>query len=453
MRTGLSRRSASPALIKRVAARLVAGAVTTAACGIAIAVLPGAPQAGSAAPVAAAVSTVARTGAADLGPRVGPLPAAGRTVAATRELLSYLDGVSCTSSKFCVAVGYSTDVAGHAKTLIESWDGRRWSLMKSPNVSTSDYNQLYAVSCASSSSCAAVGRAHNSRSGFQQTLTESWNGSSWTIVPSFDTSTGADNILDGVSCTLAGSCIAVGYAADTELGVWHTLIESWNGRAWEEVPSPNASATENNFLLAVSCPSASECTAAGYHYRNLTLTLVESWNGHRWSIVNSSNASTTGHNILYAVSCTSASDCTAVGTFYTPVETTPTNRNLIETWNGSRWAAMRSPNTSTTERNTLNGISCAAHRGCVAAGTYLSHSDGFNQTLILTESGSGWTIASSPNARAPSRGEDNWLNGVSCVSRSNCTAVGYYTNTKAVSLTLIETWNGHHWTIANSANP
>jgi len=41
----------------------------------------------------------------------------------------------------------------------------------------------------------------------------------------------------------------------------------------------------------------------------------------------------------------------------------------------------------------------------------------------------------------------------SCVSRSNCTVVGYYTNTKAVSLTLIETWNGRHWTIANSANP
>ena len=438
---------------KRVAARLVAGAVTATACGIAVAVLPGAAQAGSTAPVAAAVSSVARTGATDLGPRVGPPPAAGRTVAASPQLLSYLDAVSCTSSKFCVAVGYSSGVAGHAKTLIESWDGRRWSLMKSPNVSTSDFNQLYAVSCASSSSCAAVGRAHNSRSGFQQTLTESWNGSSWMIVPSFDTSTGAENILDGVSCTLAGSCIAVGYAADTKLGVWHTLVESWNGRAWEEVPSPNASATENNFLLAVSCPSASDCTAAGYHYRNLTLTLVESWNGHRWSIVNSPNASTTGHNILNAVSCTSASDCTSVGTSYSPAETTPTNRSLIETWDGSRWALTRSPNTSTTERNTLNAISCDANRGCFATGIYVSHSNGFNQTLILSESGSGWTIASSPNARAPSRGDDNWLSGVSCVSRSNCTVVGYYTNTKAVSLTLIETWNGRHWTIANSANP
>jgi hypothetical protein len=252
---------------------------------------------------------------------------------------------------------------------------------------------------------------------------------------------------------LAGSCIAVGYAADTKLGVWHTLVESWNGRAWEEVHSPDASATENNFLLAVSCPSRSECTAAGYHYRNVTLTLVESWNGHRWSIVNSPNALTTGHNILYAVSCTSASNCTAVGTSYSPAESTPTNQNLIETWDGSRWALNRSPNTSTTGRNTLNAISCAANSGCVAAGTYLSHSNGFNQTLILSESGSGWTIASSPNARAPSRGDDNWLSGVSCVSRSNCTAVGYYTNTKAVSLTLIETWNGHHWTIANSANP
>jgi hypothetical protein len=431
-------------LSKRVMVRCMTWFVVTVS-SIVLAVVPGTAHVGTNPRAAAAVvsSSVSRAGSA-------PIP--GRTAAVTPNHLSYLDAVACTTSVFCVAAGYSTDAAGHAKTLIESWDGRRWSLNKSPNVVTSDYNQLYAVSCRSSVSCAAVGRAHDSRSGFQQTLTESWNGRRWTIVPSFDTSTHADNVLDAVSCTRAGACVAVGYAANTKIGVWRTLVESWNGRAWKAVPSSNFSATENNYLLGVSCGSRSDCTAAGYHYKSRLHTLVESWDGRRWSIITSANALTTGANILYGVSCISHIDCIAVGSFYVPVETTPTNQNLIESWDGRRWALMRSPVTSTTERNTLNGISCVAHRQCVAVGTYLNHRNGYNQTLILTDRGSGWTIASSPNAGSSSRAEDNWLNGVYCISRNNCTAVGYSTNTKAISQTLIETWNGHRWTIANAAN-
>jgi hypothetical protein len=452
MQTRSSRKSARQVLSRRALARCAAGLVA-AMSGVALTVMPDIAHVGLTPRVAAAVSGVARSGAAEPVPSAGFMSTRARPLAVTPQLLSYFDAVSCTSSVFCVAVGYSTDAAGHAKTLIESWDGHRWSLTKSPDMATSDYNQLYAVSCSSSVSCAAVGRAHDSGSGFQRTLTESWNGRSWAIVPSFDTSTHSDNVLDGVSCPRAGSCVAVGYAANTKIGVWRTLVESWNGRAWKEVSSSNASATENNFLLGVSCRSGSDCTAVGYHYKNRLHTLVESWDGHRWSIINSANALTTGNNILYAVSCVSRGACTAVGSFYVPAEMTPTNQNLIESWDGRRWALTRSPVTSATERNTLNGISCVANRDCVAVGTYLNHRNGFNQSLILTDSGSGWKITSSPNAGSSSRGEDNWLNGVYCVSRNNCTAVGYYTNTKAVSLTLIETWNGHHWTIANTANP
>ena len=433
-------------------ARIVAALATTAS-GVALTVTPGIEHAQLNSGVAAAALSVASSGARTPVPDAWSVPTRGRTEAVATQFLSYLNAVSCTSSVFCVAVGYSNDAAGHAKTLIESWDGRRWTLTKSPNVVTSDYDQLYAVSCRSSISCAAVGRAHDSRSGFQRTLTESWNGRSWRIAPSFDTSTHADNVLDAVSCTQAGACVAVGYAANTKIGVWRTLVESWNGRAWKDLASSNSSATENNYLLGVSCRSGSACTATGYHYKNFLHTLVESWDGHRWSIVTSANALTTGDNILYGVSCVSRSVCTAVGSFYVPAETTPTNQNLIESWDGSRWAITRSPVTSTTERNTLNGISCVANRDCVAVGTYLNAHNGFNQTLILSDSRSGWTIATSPNVGTTSRGEDNWLNGVYCVSSNYCIAVGYYTNTKAVSLTLIETWNGHRWTIENTANP
>jgi hypothetical protein len=62
----------------------------------------------------------------------------------------------------------------------------------------------------------------------------------------------------------------------------------------------------------VSCSSPSACTAAGYYFTaGGTQTLIESWNGSAWSIVPSPNASQI--NLLLGVSCSSSSACTAVG--------------------------------------------------------------------------------------------------------------------------------------------
>jgi hypothetical protein len=229
-------------------------------------------------------------------------------------------------------------------------------------------------------------------------------------------------------------------------------VESWNGSSWRPVPSPNVAPADNDFLLAVSCLSATSCTAAGYHYHTAVQTLIESWNGSRWAIVKSPNTSTRERNILYAVSCTSPTTCAAVGTHYVGGES-PNNRTLIETWNGHAWTVAKSPNTSTQERNIFNAISCVTSDNCVAAGAYTSRRNGFNQTLIVTGSNSGWTIATSLNASTSATGEDNWLNGIACMSRRDCTAVGYYTTPKAVVQTLIESWNGKRWTIVKSPNP
>jgi hypothetical protein len=79
------------------------------------------------------------------------------------------------------------------------------------------------------------------------------------VVPSPDIGTDADNFLYGVSCASGTSCIAVGVASTS---VSDILIEAWNGSSWSAVPSPG---TENidAFLNGVSCTSASMCMAAG----------------------------------------------------------------------------------------------------------------------------------------------------------------------------------------------
>ncbi len=157
------------------------------------------------------------------------------------------------------------------KTLIESWNGTSWSVVPSP--SPGSYNQLVSVSCASTAACTAVGLYTGGGAG--RTLIESWNGTSWLVVPS--PSPGSMyNQLQGVSCASLTACTAVGwYYRASSSGVQRTLIESWNGTSWSMVPSPNRGVRYNE-LDGVSCASSATCKAVGSHGKDSRWTVIES---------------------------------------------------------------------------------------------------------------------------------------------------------------------------------
>jgi hypothetical protein len=358
-----------------------------------------------------------------------------------------ISSVTCASASECWAVGYyeprGAGSAQAAHTLIERWDGTSWTIVTSADTSSTQDNLLHGVTCVPASSCWAVGHFYNS--GLIQTLTEHWDGTSWAIVTSPNTSTTLDNELQSVTCVSASDCLAVGYYVGGA-GANQTLIERWNGTAWAIVASPNTSATEGNFLTGVACVSASDCWAVGYYINasNWGQSLIEHWDGTAWAIVGSPNTSTTQHNILVGVTCTSASDCWAVGEHLVPFVAYQT---LIERWDGTSWAIVASPNTSAAQDNILNAVTCVSASDCWAVG-YLNNPAVGHQTLVERWDGSSWVIVSSPNT---STTQDNVLNAVTCVSASDCWAVGYYYNGTAYE-TLIEGWDGTSWSIVSSPN-
>jgi len=73
---------------------------------------------------------------------------------------AWLEGVSCTSSSSCTAIG------GFVKTvylpLAESWNGTKWTVQEPPAPSGAKESSLSGVSCTSSSACTAVGNFKNS---------------------------------------------------------------------------------------------------------------------------------------------------------------------------------------------------------------------------------------------------------------------------------------------------
>src|SRR5205807_988086 len=106
------------------------------------------------------------------------------------------------------------------------------------------------------------------------------------------------------------------------------------------------------------------------------------------------------------------------------------------------------PNPSGAQGSGLSGVACASTSACTAVGDY-TNSSGVIVTLAERWNGSSWAIQSTPN---PSGAQASVLSGVACASTTACTAVGRY-DSSGVTATLAEGWNGSSWTIQSTPNP
>src|SRR4030095_13245300 len=91
-----------------------------------------------------------------------------------------------------------------------------------------------------------------------------------------------------------------------------TLVEHWNGTAWSVVPSPN-SGTDANELNSVAVVGPNDVWAVGsWSIGSVKQTLTEHWNGTAWSIVPSPNLED-WDNVLYAIAVVSPGEVWTVG--------------------------------------------------------------------------------------------------------------------------------------------
>jgi hypothetical protein len=286
---------------------------------------------------------------------------------------SGLVAVSCVSARFCVAVGSegaSCPCASGSNALIESWNGSAWSVVPTAGEAGGGHDTLRGVSCVSSRFCVAVG-VSSSRGAFPVptgSVIESWNGSVWSLVPHPITHPPrprprAYSELNGVSCASMSSCVAVG--DDPE-------VESWNGTEWSVVPTP-----EKGSLGGVSCVSAKRCVAVGRSEE--PGTLVGDWDGGTWSIIESPNPEGGGRPFLSGVSCISARSCAAVGDNEHP-EPGP-YQTLVETSRRSKWSIAPSAN-GAGAFNFLGGVSCVSNESCFAVGQAEPTPEGPSQALV-----------------------------------------------------------------------
>ena len=349
---------------------------------------------------------------------------------------NFLQAVAAVSVNDVWAVGFYFAMPGStvpAQTLTEHWNGTSWSIVSSPNVGTNQ-NFLYGASAASSNDVWAVGYEYASGVP-SRTLIEHWNGAKWTIVSSPNTR--GINQLQGVAAISATDVWAVGYSNNN--GIVRTLTLHWNGTSWSIVSSPNVG-TLGSVLSSVTKVSATNVWAVGEYSASLSAgvfaqTLTEHWNGSKWNVVKSPNPGPSGsaNGGFFGVAAGAANTIWAAGYYVANATTNPVQATLIEHWNGMSWSIVSSPNVA-SDANRLFGVALVSASSVWTVGYSTPSGGGFDRTLTEHWNGTSWSIVSSPNVGSA----NNDLNGVTTLPANNQVwSVGLY-DTNPTPQTLTE---------------
>ena len=361
-----------------------------------------------------------------------------------------LSGLSCVSAKYCVGVGTNlTADGGNGAPLTETWNGTRWAAATPPLPAGGTGGSLAGLSCLSAKSCVAVGYSLTTAGIFA--LAEFWSGKRWAAdtPPAPPGSLGAN--LDRISCTAAKSCVAVG-SYETSDGNSSAFASWWNGTRWTAAEPPVPAATIGADLDGVSCTSAKHCIAVGFYGLEMgesALPIVESWNGAKWAMAKPPAPTGTTPTLLAGLSCRSASSCVAVGTYS---RANSTSLGLAESWNGKHWADFTVPVTG--HYGGMNGVSCSTPKDCLAVGEH-SAAPFAMQGLPAADAwnGKSWKLVPVPTpAGGGGSSGASALTGVDCLSATDCVAVGTTGPSADAALRGFSAfWNGKAWRLVTTA--
>ena len=278
-----------------------------------------------------------------------------------------LDAIDCLSSKFCLAVGSQVSASAVHLPLAETWNGTSWSLDTPLVPSGSKVTGFDGVSCTSTTHCVVVGDYKNSSGRYS--LIETLNGSTWTINSSKSPTGSLFVTLYSVSCATTTSCMAVGVYDDNQ-DIQYSWSEQLSGTTWTERSMPTTGFYDN--IDAVTCLSGMFCVAAGYFAPNDTYDnpLVEVWNGTSWGL---NYVPAPGWaSALDGIDCFTTAYCIGAGDVQ-PAKASQDRRPFIVTLQSSLWTQATVPAPSGATSEALEGISCSSSTPtCTGVGWYTS---------------------------------------------------------------------------------
>jgi hypothetical protein len=289
------------------------------------------------------------------------------------------------------------------------YDGTKWTQTPVPQ-SGPNFSTLFGVA-ATPGKAWAVGVALDSAY-HAHSLIDAWNGSAWQVAATPKLGTQRDTLYSAAAVSPT-DVWAVG-SKQSWSGTYSTLIEHWNGTAWSVVPSPDPGSSGNQ-LYGVAAAGPDSIWAVGQANGQASdLPLAEHWDGHAWSAVSIPPAGLTA-GVLQAVAV-HGTDVWAVGQ---SDDAAHQAKPLVEHLSNGTWTAQQ-PAGVGTGFSDINGVTVSGGTAWLVGSAY-DASSGNQLTVVARNSGSGWTQVPAPN---PGTG-DQVLGGISAAGNS-AWAVGYY---------------------------
>ena len=414
---------------------------------------------------------------------------------------SYLYDIDCPNHSSCMAVGFATESEEYEeyRPLALHWDGSQWVTGSPPLFQITgesekeieaeeieeekEEGEAIGVSCATATSCVAVGSSYGG-----QVMLDGWNGTSWSAQEhSAVKTTAAYSTLNHVSCPLVNSCAVVGNEwtgiylnplifaqqeeEDPNPTVWTPPLHppAPNQATLNATVNPNGSATTYQFEYGTTAEYGSKAPASPksigsgtspvevsekieglapettYHFRlvatNEKGATVEgedqTFTTPAWKILSTPNPKEASDSNLYDVSCEPSTNvCTAVGKSTKSAVDSP----LAQRWNGSSWSEQTPAKKSGSTHNRLLGIDCPSETRCIAVGNY-QNSEGGPATLGELWNENKWNVQTTP---VPSEASASELVAVGCNSTANCRAAGSAV-IKGTKTAIVEKWVSPTW--------
>jgi hypothetical protein len=254
---------------------------------------------------------------------------------------TFLNSITCQSATWCMAVGdYFDDTTAQQKTLIETFNGTSWAVLPTPNPKRAQDSYLNFVFCdfKVTSVCTAVGD-YVDTAGVQETLAIRYSNLTFKLQLPVNPTGSTNNSLNSVACPGAGHCVAVGNSISPS-GV-SLLVENWSAQGWT-VGTPVAPPGPLGFFKGVSCKGASACTAVGYYLNTMGVQnpFAEAFNGTAWSLETPVAPAGAQATNLNAVDCTRPTVCVSVG-FFNPVAPLTGPQPFAGEFKGNAWAPFK----------------------------------------------------------------------------------------------------------------
>jgi hypothetical protein len=379
---------------------------------------------------------------------------------------SQLNGIFCTSTGDCWAVGFREISSFADINLVQHWTGGKWHNVAVPSpggTKADDFSELHAVRCTSATNCWSVGYYDKGEVDLTQAL--HWNGVKWAVSstpnPGGTKSSGDYSQLSDVACTSASNCWADGQDGDFGISSIPSLNLAihWNGKKWSKATTPDPGGTSSgdlNNLSAIRCASAKDCWAAGaYGDQLIVIDEMLHWNGKKWSVADAPDPNPLlpgAYDALSGLSCTSTTDCWAVGT-YGGSGVSGYFLNEALHWNGHTWSLVTMPNPdgmSTGALNELDSVNCSAASNCWAVGQSGAVSpSSYASNEALHWKGTKWVVVNTPDPGGTvDDTSSSTLYGVRCASAKDCWAVGLAEESDHPKHDEILHWNSTKWLVS-----